>query len=822
MGMQQKFQSHNPEIQRLVRLSGLLATYCTLTISLITVAGWGLDIEFLRSLMRTSVPMVPRTAAALVLASLSILLKSYKAMRTCAILSLLIGLLIMIEDVALSFGIKIDIIAMLGGQADLLAAPETGLCLFLSSAGLILKSMNSRRPKIIDEAMTLVSMALALLSLSEFLVQAQTTTSVFQPFFTARGMAFNTALAILFLNIGIMNLRTHGENSLFASSNLGGVIARRLMTVLLISPVMIQFLIHKFIVIGLFKATYRLPLALILSFSVFMVFTWAVASLVEKIDLRNRQLREQLEKSEENYRTFINTAADGIFIADLDGKYIYVNEAGCKLLGHTPDGIIGNTIMDFIPEEDIGRLEESRQIMLQKDRPHIDEWKLRRKNGTYVNVEVSAKIMPDGRWQGFVRDIEERKEHERKEKFQLYLNEKLSESLNMNECLHQGAELMVDELADVCVIDLIKEERLERVAMKCRGPAPTIAGTEDLGPLVDYIKDKQEFLVTRAKMDEFLKLVDLKKIDQANSPPLQSVIVLTLKAKGRSFGLLSLLSFKQEFSTLDFDFAKLLVERIALFADNASLYEEATKAAKTREDLMAIVSHDLKNPLSVILLSEGMIEKQASKNVLTPEKVMPNLKRIENSAKQGLGLISDLLINAKIEAGGLELDTQAESPAELVEEVINSLLPLAQQKNIALFSQVPEFVPYVNADKARVLQVLSNILGNAIKFTPKDGEIIVKVKKISSDQVEVSVKDNGPGIDQETLPHVFDRYWQPERSRRQGSGLGLSIAKGIVEAHGGKIGAESVPEKGSLFYFTLPISQFMDLPDTEARPELWS
>lgn len=381
---------------------------------------------------------------------------------------------------------------------------------------------------------------------------------------------------------------------------------------------------------------------------------------------------------------------------------------------------------------------------------------------------------------------------------------------------------MVDELADCCIIDLIKDSKIERAAHTCMGSVPNIPGPEDMRRLMEYIKGKEEFLISQERMDEFLQMVNLQNFMQNKNQKLKSMIVLPLTARGRSYGLLSLVSYQRKFNPKDFDFAKLLVARIALFADNACLYEEAKKASKTREDLMAIVSHDLKNPLSVILLSAEMMEKHASKDSFTAEKAMPNIKRVEYSARQGLGLISDLLTNAKIEAGGLELETKAESPVELVEEIIDSVLLLAQQKHIHLVSRVPEFVPYVTAEKPRILQVLSNILGNAIKFTPKGGTITVEVQKTSADKVRFSVQDNGPGIQQDALSHIFDRYWQPERTRRQGTGLGLSIAKGIVEAHGGEIGVESEPGKGSLFFFTLPISHFLNLSDSGVRPELRS
>jgi signal transduction histidine kinase len=130
---------------------------------------------------------------------------------------------------------------------------------------------------------------------------------------------------------------------------------------------------------------------------------------------------------------------------------------------------------------------------------------------------------------------------------------------------------------------------------------------------------------------------------------------------------------------------------------------------------------------------------------------------------------------------------------------------VAAASALHLESEIPEALPRVLVDPARIQQVLSNLVGNAIKFTPRDGRVTVRVE-LDADGVRVAVVDTGPGIAPEQLPHIFGRFWQGKRSDRRGLGLGLAIAKAIVEAHGGRIWVESTVGEGSTFYFTVRLA----------------
>ena len=158
-----------------------------------------------------------------------------------------------------------------------------------------------------------------------------------------------------------------------------------------------------------------------------------------------------------------------------------------------------------------------------------------------------------------------------------------------------------------------------------------------------------------------------------------------------------------------------------------------------------------------------------------------------------------------METGHLTIEAKPESADVLVSDTIEMLRPLASGSSIVMEANVDADLPPVLADAARIQQVLSNLVGNAVKFTPRQGRISVSANRLDR-EVRFAVIDTGPGIPPEQVPHIFGRFWQAKSSDRRGIGLGLAIAKGIVEAHNGRIWVESQVGVGSTFYFTLPIA----------------
>jgi PAS domain S-box-containing protein len=230
---------------------------------------------------------------------------------------------------------------------------------------------------------------------------------------------------------------------------------------------------------------------------------------------------------------------------------------------------------------------------------------------------------------------------------------------------------------------------------------------------------------------------------------------------------------------------------------------ERNRAIADREALLAIVSHDLKNPLTAIILSAQALRRAGRAG---DGKRGELVARIERSAHQMKSLIADLLDSSKIQSGTFALKREPSRLNEIFSDVIEPIRTQAEAKRIALVVSIPDSLPLAECDRRRIGQALSNLLQNAVKFTPPGGRIELTAMEADTG-ISVSVSDTGPGIAPEHLLKVFDPYWQAEKTGTLGSGLGLSIAKGIVEAHGGTLAAENKPGQGARFCFTLPITK---------------
>jgi signal transduction histidine kinase len=275
---------------------------------------------------------------------------------------------------------------------------------------------------------------------------------------------------------------------------------------------------------------------------------------------------------------------------------------------------------------------------------------------------------------------------------------------------------------------------------------------------------------------------------------------------GRKLGAIQLWDKKdgQEFDEADTAILTQLAQLAAVALENARLYRAEQDARRARDDLVSIVSHDLRNPVHTINMAASFLLEIAPTNDRRVQ-ARRQLEVIQRSAVRANRLIKDLLDVAKIQAGGLAVEPVAVEVKSLVTEAMESATPLATAAQLKVSCDVGEHMPSVASDRERVLQVFANLIGNAIKFTPKGGEIRI-LTSLDNNEVRFTIVDSGPGIPTEHLNHVFDRYWQAKSTAKLGTGLGLSIAKGIVEAHGGRIWVESPPGSGAQFNFTLPLA----------------
>jgi signal transduction histidine kinase len=289
--------------------------------------------------------------------------------------------------------------------------------------------------------------------------------------------------------------------------------------------------------------------------------------------------------------------------------------------------------------------------------------------------------------------------------------------------------------------------------------------------------------------------------------PFRAALIVPLATRGQLCGTLTLVSCTRSYTADELALALDVAHRLAGAIAYAMRVTAAEAAVRARQEALAIVSHDLRNPLSTILTSTGRLLESAPDDRV----VKPALERTQRAARRMMSLIGDLLDAASMEGGALlSLDRHEHDIGLVLTETVDLLQPLAEARAQTLTLDLRDLELGAECDRERVMQVLSNIVGNAIKFTPRGGAIRLGAERARG-LVRVWVSDDGPGIAPDAIPHVFDRYWHTEtRELRPGAGLGLYIAKGIVERHGGHIWVETTQGRGTTFHFTLPAAPLRD------------
>jgi len=381
---------------------------------------------------------------------------------------------------------------------------------------------------------------------------------------------------------------------------------------------------------------------------------------------------------------------------------------------------------------------------------------------------------------------------ERRSRLMADVSHLLASSLDYEGTLGGAARLVVETWADVCLVDLVQSgNEVRRLAVDALdlgvqpSARPLSLGQDDL--VAQVIQSGEALLVADFPGSGRV----LRSLSDSTSR-IRSVISIPLAVRGRALGAMTFVARHRRFGAEDQAFARELAGRAALAVENVRLH-------RTREDVLRLVSHDLRTPLTVIRGNLEMLES----GDLPKGQVMATLNRATEHMER---LLQDLLDATKLDAGTLALSLQRLGVATLLEEVEESLRPVAEGKGLKLRTVDAEPLPFIRADRGRILQVFWNLVGNAFKFTPEGGTITVTAEPVGN-EVRFSVADTGCGIAAKDLANVFERFWQGSRTDRRGAGLGLSIAKGLVEAHGGRIWVTSVEGEGTTFSFSIPVAE---------------
>ncbi len=286
-------------------------------------------------------------------------------------------------------------------------------------------------------------------------------------------------------------------------------------------------------------------------------------------------------------------------------------------------------------------------------------------------------------------------------------------------------------------------------------------------------------------------------------PPVTSFLRIPVMIGGRVAGLLCLGNKRgaAEFTPDDQRAIASLARDVAAALEIARLGADARAAVASRDNLLAIVSHDLRSPLSTISLCADLLMLD-----LDPTAAPRQAATIKRASTRMTRLIDDLLTATSIESGQLEVAPRPESIASVVGEALEALEPLAAAAEVRLEVDLPPHLPEVACDRMRIHQVLTNLVGNALRYTPAGGRIRF-AGELTPDGVRLDVDDSGPGIEADERDDLFGRHWQGRGRRDHGGlGLGLYICRGIIERHGGRIGVAAAPGGGCQIWFTLPLA----------------
>jgi PAS domain S-box-containing protein len=535
--------------------------------------------------------------------------------------------------------------------------------------------------------------------------------------------------------------------------------------------------------------------------------TRAIAAALAEL----RGAHDALRENEERYRSLVDHSLDGVLLTTPTGETLEANPAACQILQRTPEEIraLGRNGIIDVEDPRLEPLLEERRLT-GKVRGEIN---MIRKDGNRVPVELASAVFRDRfgepRTSISIRDLTDRRRSENEQRILAELGAVLS-PLRYESSINDVARLVARDLADLVIFFVVQPDgELHRVAAAARDPAQSWIGDAVMTALrttvhADHVarrvvRDRKpiinqfapETLEQVAENPEHLRIL--------RAMQLRSLMVVPLSIGDDCVGALGLASGSRAFEEADLPLALEIGRRCALFIENARLHRSEKRAVQAREEVLAVVAHDLRNPLASMVFLLAALRRLPGE----PERrSMESVEALEHAARRMSRILEDLLDVTKLESGRFELSPTRISPVDILAEVSSSQRKQVDSQSLQLRTEVATDLPDVWADRSRLLQVFENLVGNAIKFTTA-GAVTLGAKADGSD-VRFWVADTGVGIAADDIPHVFDRFWQARKVERTGAGLGLAIVQEIVQAHGGRLWVASELGVGSTFFFTLP------------------
>jgi PAS domain S-box-containing protein len=549
------------------------------------------------------------------------------------------------------------------------------------------------------------------------------------------------------------------------------------------------------------------------------------------------EAEESLRTSEERFRLALRSSPVTVSSVDTALRYTWFYGPHSRFRA---ENVLGKRDDELMPPERVAELMALKREVLASGRGQHREVRIRigatdrlyditaeptrNADGALTGMTVAATDITE-RWMreqeradllATTTQAREEAEHERERVSILAASmESMTEMLEYEQSLGRLARLLVARIATFCLIDLLEDGGdVRRIEAIHKDPAAQ--------PLVDALRSislagDRPYLSRRAlqtgEAQLFMQVTDdqLRSItrDEAHLAILQalratSLICLPLVARGRTIGAITLVrdDSAAPYAPADLELGTEIARRAAIAIDNAHLYRQARRATELRDHILGIVSHDLRTPLTSIAMAMAPFEREA---IAQTGPLAQLLSITRQSIDWMERMIRDLLDVASIDAGRLSIERGPEDLRIVLEHAGSAFEGVFADEGIDLSLDVPDRLQRADADGERILQVVGNLLSNAARYVQRGGHVTLSARD-AGEEIVVSVRDDGPGIPADEMPHIFDRFWHSRRAgSARGTGLGLSIAKAIIDAHGGRIWVESVVGTGSTFSFTVPV-----------------
>jgi PAS domain S-box-containing protein len=549
--------------------------------------------------------------------------------------------------------------------------------------------------------------------------------------------------------------------------------------------------------------------------------------VIESSDLIARRLAAIVASSE-----------DAIVSKDLNGIVLSWNDAAERVFGFTADEMIGQSIRKIIPDD--RQSEEDAVLEAIRAGRRVEHFETIRKFRDGRLIPISLTVSPVLDENGTVvgaskiaRDISERKRAEahaakiaQRDAFLSEVTLTLTRTLDFEQTLTMLAAAATPAIGDYCAVDLVNDDGvLVRVALAHVNPDQARFARHVRDEFQDPESTSSAQTVVRTGVSSFVPQISDEMLASAAGSSatgleklralgLVSYMCVPIAIHDRILGALTLANAESGrlFTNDDLRLIQDVASRSALAIENARAYRQLENANRLKDEFLATLSHELRTPLNAVLGYARMLQSGA----IPPEKVPQALDVIDRNASSLAQIVEDVLDVSRIILGKARLRVEPTDVTVVVDDAIATVMPAVEAKGLHLKTNVAADLVEVMADPTRLQQVIWNLLSNAVKFTPRGGRVDVRITSADS-SVEIVVADTGIGFPKAFAQHAFERFRQAESGSARlhgGLGLGLAIARHIVEMHGGTIEAESPGEgKGATFTVKLPIA---NVPEKKA------